>query len=308
MNHAATPSISNESWLLLILLSILWGGSFLFIGIAVKELPSLLIVFVRVAIAAAVLLPVHWLLQGALPRDAKTWIAVGGMSIVNNVIPFSLIVYGQHSITSGLASVINASTPFFGAVFMAVAAIETLRKSKIAGLVIGLVGVMVLRGVSLTDFNQESLGILAVLAASASYGVSSLWAKKRLGGVPPVTSATCQLMCSSIVMALLVAVFSDYTLLGQASFKTWAALAGLAVFSTSIAYLLFFRIIATAGPSVVLLVTMLIPVPAIIMGSVFLGEVIVPREIAGAALIALGLLVIDGRALAALRRSSPTKP
>jgi drug/metabolite transporter (DMT)-like permease len=229
------------------------------------------------------------------------------MSVMNNVIPFSLIVYGQHSITAGLASVINATTPFFGAAVMAIASVETLRGSKIAGLMVGLLGVAVLRGISLADFNQESLGTLAVLAASASYGVSSLWAKKRLLGVPPVTSATCQLLCSTVFMAVFVAVFSDFKLLGEASFKTWIALVALAVFSTSIAYLLFFRIIATAGSSVVLLVTMLIPVPAIIMGTFFLGEPIVPREIAGAALIGLGLLVIDGRALAALRRAGLAK-
>ncbi len=304
MANSNTPTISNQSWFLLLLLSVLWGGSFLFVGIAVKELPSLLIVFVRVALAAAVLVPVHLIMQGALPRDARTWVAVGGMSVMNNVIPFSLIVYGQHSITAGVASVINATTPFFGAGVMAIAGVEALRGSKIAGLAIGFAGVAVLRGLSLADFNQESLGMLAVLAASASYGVSSLWAKKRLVGLPPVTSATCQLLCSSVLMAVLVSMFSDFRLLGDASFKTWMALAGLAVFSTSIAYLLFFRIIATAGASVVLLVTMLIPVPAIIMGTLFLDEVIVLREIAGAALIGLGLLVIDGRAMQLFRRLS----
>jgi drug/metabolite transporter (DMT)-like permease len=294
---ASPQGISKTSWLLLGLLSILWGGSFLFIGIAVKELPSLLIVFVRVVIAAAVLLPAHFVMQGALPLDRRTWIAAGGMAVFNNVIPFSLIVYGQHMISAGLASVINATTPFFGAIIMALAGAEALSGRKTAGIFIGVVGVAMLRGFSLGGSGPEQLGILSVLVASMFYGASSLWAKKTLGGIPPVTTATCQLICSSIMMLAIVSMFSDVTLLSRASGKTWLALIALALFSTSLAYLLFFRIIATAGASVVLLVTMIIPVPASIMAWLVLGDALSLREIAGAALIGVGLLVIDGRAV-----------
>jgi drug/metabolite transporter (DMT)-like permease len=286
---------------LLGMLSVLWGGSFLFIGIAVKELPSLLIVFARVSIAAAVLLPVHFLMQGPLPRDRRTWIAAGGMAIMNNIIPFSLIVYGQHLISAGLASVINATTPFFGAIVMAVAGAEALSGRKTAGIIIGVAGVAVLRGFSFGGGGPEQIGVLAVLAASMGYGASSLWAKRTLGGIPPITTATCQLICSSILMLVIVTVFSDVTMFAQASAKTWIALIALAVLSTSLAYLLFFRIIATAGASVVLLVTMIIPVPASILAWLVLGDVLTSREFAGAALIGVGLLVIDGRALRYLR-------
>jgi drug/metabolite transporter (DMT)-like permease len=293
-------SIDNQSWALLLLLSVLWGGSFIFIGFAVKELPSLLIVFTRVALAAAILLPVHFLLQGALPKDRNIWIAVVGMSIVNNVIPFTLIVYGQHHITAGLASVINATTPMFGAAVMAIAGAESLTARKFAGLLLGLLGVIVLRGLSICDLNQETIGILAVLAASASYGAGSLWAKNRLKGIPPVTSATGQLLCSTLFMGFLVAVFSTPSQLFQVSTESWLALIGLALISTAIAYLIFFRIIARAGPSVVLLVTMLIPVSAIAMGYVFLGERLSMREVTGTLIIGLALVIIDGRAISAL--------
>ena len=265
------------------------------IGIAVKELPSLLIVFARVAIAGAVLVPVHLIVQGALPHDRYTWIATGGMALLNNVIPFSLIVYGQHLISASLASVINATTPFFGAFIMAVAGAEALSGRKLVGIIIGILGVVVLRGFSLGGGGTEQLGIFAVLTASMSYGASSLWAKRNLGGIPPITSATCQLICSSIMMMVVVTLFSDIALLGQAGAETWWALIGLAVLSTSLAYLLFFRIIATSGASVVLLVTMIIPVPASIMAWLVLGDKLTLREIAGAAVIGLGLLVIDGR-------------
>jgi drug/metabolite transporter (DMT)-like permease len=299
--NTASQGISRSSWLLLGMLSVLWGGSFLFIGIAVKELPSLLIVFARVIIAAAVLLPVHFLMQGALPRDRRTWIAAGGMAVMNNIVPFSLIVYAQHLISAGLASVINATTPFFGAVVMAVAGAEALSGRKSAGIVIGVIGVAVLRGFSFGGGEPEHIGVLAVLAASMGYGASSLWAKKTLGGIPPITTATCQLICSSVMMVVIVSLFSDVSQFAQASAKTWLALIALAVLSTSLAYLLFFRIIATAGASVVLLVTMIIPVPASILAWLVLGDALTLREIAGAALIGVGLLVIDGRAVRYLR-------
>jgi drug/metabolite transporter (DMT)-like permease len=291
----AEPHIATADWVRLCILSVLWGASFLFIGIAVKELDSLLIVFARVAIAALVLVPVHLVLKGGLPRDRSTWVKLGVMSILNNVIPFTAIVYGQHFITAGLASVINATTPLFGAVIMAVAAVEALTRRKITGLLLGLAGVVILKGVGFADLNQQTIGILAVMLASLSYALSGLWAKKNITGIPPVTSATCQLIVSSVVMAVLMLLFSDVTRLGNASSSAWFALIALAVVSTSIAYLIFFRIIASAGPSVVLLVTMMIPVSAIAMGAVFLDEALLMREIVGAVVIGLGLLVIDGR-------------
>jgi drug/metabolite transporter (DMT)-like permease len=297
MTTTSANTIESRDWLLLLILSLLWGGSFLFVGIAVKELPALLIVFARVGIAAAVLVPAHLILQGPLPRSANMWIAAIGMAFLNNVIPFTAIAYGQHSITVGLASVINATTPLFGAVIMTLAGAEVLTGQKIAGLLLGLAGVFVLRGLGIADLNQETLGILAVLLASASYGASSLWAKKKLKDVPPMTSATCQLLCSTVVMGLLVVMFADPAQYLATSGPTWTALIALAVISTSIAYLIFFRIIASAGPSVVLLVTMLIPVSAIVLGAIFLDERLSPNELIGTLMIGCALLVIDGRVL-----------
>jgi drug/metabolite transporter (DMT)-like permease len=292
-----TGQIATADWIRLGILSLLWGASFLFIGIAVRELDSLLIVFARVAMAAVVLVPVHFVLQGSLPRDRTIWFKIGVMSILNNVIPFSAIVYGQHYITAGLASVINATTPLFGALIMAVAAAEALTGRKIAGLLLGFAGVVLLKGVGLVELNQQTVGIFAVILASFSYALSGLWAKKHIVGIAPVTSATCQLIVSSIIMGVLVTLFSDVTRLSAVSNGTWLALIGLSVISTAIAYLIFFRIIQTSGPSVVLLVTMMIPVSAIAMGAVFLNEALLPREIIGTLVIGVGLLVIDGRVL-----------
>jgi drug/metabolite transporter (DMT)-like permease len=287
----------GQSWALLILLSIIWGGSFFFVGIAVNELPALLIVFARVAVAALILVPVHLILLGPLPRDRKTWIVCGGMSIFNNVLPFTAIAWGQHHIGSGLAAVINATTPIFGALLMAMAGLEGLTWRKSLALLLGLFGVVVLKGGSFGDLGPQSLGIFAVLFASACYGVSTVWSKWHLVGIPPMTLATCQLTGSSLVMALLVMLFAEPALYFQASAPTLMAVLALAALSTSIAYLIFFRIIARAGPSFVVLVTMLVPVSAIALGTLFLGEKLEFYEIAGALMIGLALVVIDGRVL-----------
>ncbi|MCA0432550.1 MAG: DMT family transporter [Proteobacteria bacterium] len=289
--------IVREDWVLLVVLSILWGGSFIFIGVAVKELPALLIVLARVVLAAAILLPLHFWLQGPLPRDRRSWTSFFVMSLTNNVIPFTAIVYGQHFITAGLASVINATTPLFAAVVMATAGVEGLTRRKSVGLFLGIAGVVVLRGVGFADLGQETIGILSCLLASASYGFGALWAKKRLTGIPAVTSATGQLLCSSLTVAILALLFAEPSQFLAVSSHAWLAILGLAILSTAVAYLLFFKIITRSGPMAANLVTMLIPVSAIAMGAAYLGERITANEVLGAVLIGFALLIIDGQLL-----------
>jgi drug/metabolite transporter (DMT)-like permease len=286
-----------QSWALLVVLAAIWGGSFMFIGVAVKELPSLLIVLARVSMAAAILLPIHFILIGKLPADRKSWIACAGMSIMNNVIPFTLITWGQHHIASGLASVINATTPMFAAIFMALAAYEAITLRKSIALLVGVAGVVILQGADFSNLGDQSLGILAVIVAAAFYGLSAPWSKKMLVGIPPLTIATCQLLISSVIMAAIVLPTQDIGLYAKASIQTWAALVALAALATSLAYLLFFRIIARAGASFVSLVTMLVPVSAIGLGYLFLNETLSTHEIIGALVICLSLVIIDGRAL-----------
>lgn len=293
----AEQKIDAQSWILLLILSVIWGGSFMFIGVAVKELPPLLIVLARVGIAAAILIPVHLLFQGKLPHDPRIWLACGGMSIMNNVIPFTAISWGQQYIAGGLASVINATTPMFAALFMALAGLESITPRKSIALGLGLAGVLVLKGGGFGDLGAQTLGILAVVLASACYGLSAPWSKVRLVGIPPLTTATLQLAMSSVIMAVIVVLFAEPADYALASRETWISLVLLAAVSTSVAYLLFFRIIARAGPSFVSLVTMIIPVSAILMGYVVLNERLTINEVIGALIIGLALVVIDGRAL-----------
>lgn len=296
MNKAPEQRIDGQSWAMLAVLALIWGGSFMFIGVAVKELPALLIVLARVAIAAVILLPLHLIFQGPLPRDSRTWISCGVMSVMNNVLPFTAISWGQHHIASGLASVINATTPMFAAIAMSLFALESITLRKGMALIVGFIGVLVLKGGNFGDLGAQTYGILAVTFASLCYGFSTPWSKTRLMGIPPLTTATCQLTISAVMMAILVLLFSEPARYAAVSTKVWLALFGLAALSTSLAYLIFFRIIRRSGPSFVSLVTMLVPVSAILLGYVVLGETLSLHEVMGALIIGLALLIIDGRA------------
>lgn len=299
----AAPVMNLQDWGLLVFLSLLWGGSFMFVGLAIKEMSPFLIVLSRVVIAAAILLPVHWLLQGPLPCDARSWISFAGVSVTNNIIPFTLFTVGQSMISSGLASVINATTPLFTLSILALAGLESFSARKVIGLVFGLAGVAVIKGMTPFGSGTEALGILLCLLAAVSYGFGSLWAKQRLMQVPPLTASTGQLLCSSLLMGVIVVVFDDVRPIAGVSATGWSAILGLAVLSTAVAYIVFFRLITHAGPANANLVTMLIPVSAILMGYLVLDEKLKSNEIAGALIIILALVIIDGRALTWLNRS-----
>ena len=301
MSSPGHHHIPLSVWGMLLLLSVIWGGSYLFVGIAVKDLSPLVIVMTRVIIAAAALLPLHLLLVGPLPRDREAWTAIIGLSVFNNVIPFTLIVTGQTMIASGLASVINATAPLFGVACIAAAGLEPLIPRKVLGILIGILGVAVLKGGTLLGQSSQGLGILLCLGAAASYGVGSLWAKLKLKNTPPLSMATAQLLCSSAIMTVLAFSFDNPSQLLAASTESWLAILGLSLLSTSLAYIIFFRVVARSGPANVLLVTMLIPVSAIAMGFAFLGETLDMMEIIGTIIIILALIVIDGRALKAVQ-------
>jgi drug/metabolite transporter (DMT)-like permease len=295
-------TIDRHTWLLLVLLSILWGGAFFFIGVAVRELPPFTIVLVRVALGALFLIPLLRPFGGAWPKSLAGWMPFLGMGLLNNVIPFSLLVAGQTYISSGLASVLNATTPLFTVLVLAGFGDERLIARRVAGVLIGLAGVVVLRAPWLDQSHGQSVGMLLCLAAALSYGFSGWWAQRKLTGVPPITSATCQLICSSIVMAVIAAAYDRPWQLPLPDTATVLSLVGLAGLGTSLAYIVFFQIINRSGPSNVMLVTLLIPVTAILLGFLVLGEPISIHEIAGALIIASALLVIDGRILGWLRR------
>jgi drug/metabolite transporter (DMT)-like permease len=297
------PRIDGRDWALLGVLSVLWGGSFFFNGVALKELPPFTLVFLRVALAALILLPVLRAYRIGFPRALSGWRPFFGIALLNNVLPFSLIVMGQTYIPSGLASILNATTPLFTVLVMAASGDEKLLMRRVGGVVVGLIGVIILHGQDIGFNNSQGVGILLCLAAAFSYGLSALYARRKLSDSPALATATFQLLASSLMMAMVAAIVDRPWQLPMPGATTWLAMAGLAGLSTALAYIVFFQILRRSGSTNVMLVTLLIPVTAILLGYLVLGERISGREIIGAVVIGSALLLIDGRVFNLARRA-----
>ena len=295
-------SIDARDWLLLGLLSILWGGSFFFNGVVLRELPPFTLVLLRVALAALMLLPLLWLYRIRFPSGLSGWTPFIAIGLFNNVLPFSLIVVGQTFIPGGLASILNATTPPFTVAVMTAAGEEKLQARRIAGVIVGLIGVVILHGDGLGLERGQGLGILLCLAAAFSYGVSALVARRLLSDVPPLGAATFQMLASAAMMTVVAGFVERPWRLPMPGATTWLAVIGLAGLSTALAYIVFFQILRRSGATNVMLVTLLIPVTAILLGVLVLGETISLREIVGALVIGSALLLIDGRVLRLLQR------
>jgi len=298
-----TPkTMDRQDWCLLILLSILGGSTYFFAGVAVKELPPLTVVLVRVFLASLLLLPLFWYSGHSLPRSFSGWLPFMGMGLLNNVLPFGFIFAGQTLITVGLSSIINAMTPLFTVLVMAAFLEERLTVSRAIGVLLGVVGVAVLQGFDGSLIGSQTLGIILCMAGALSYGFAALWGRKFLTGVPALKSATCQLISSTLIIAVVVGVIDKPWTLPIPSVEVMFSLLALAVFGTAFGYIVFFRILVHAGASNAMLVTLLIPVTALILGNIFLDEVVQAKEIIGALIIGAGFLFIDGRVIHYLTR------
>jgi Predicted permeases len=304
-------TMAASDWALLILLSIVWGGSFLFVGIAVKELPPLTIVALRVALAAIVLRLVLAVMGMSLPRARRVWAAFLVMGILNNAIPFTLIVWGQSHIASGLASILNATTPLFTVVVAhALTADEQLTGQRLAGVVVGFAGVAIMIGAAAFNVRDASVPAqVAVLGAALSYAFAGVFGRRfKAMGLAPLPSAAGQVTASSLLLLPMALLVDRPWTLPVPSSGALMSVAGLALLSTAFAYILFFRLLARAGATNVGLVTFLIPVSAILFGSLILGERLEPRHFAGMGLIGAGLILIDGRLLSGLRGVCAPRP
>ncbi len=305
MNGGINLTMGPREWAMLLLLSVLWGGSFFFIEVAVRTVPPLTLVLLRVSLAAAILLFVLRATGRSFPFGRATLLPFLLLALLNNALPFSLFAWGQQHIASGLASILNATTPLW-AVLVAHAFTEDEKATplKIAGVAIGFSGVALMIGgdLLLQIGGAGLLAQLACLGATLSYALAGVYARRfRRMGVPPISVSAGQLTASVIVMLPLAMIFEQPWRGGFPPAEALAAILALAAFSTALAYILYFRLIATAGATNAILVTFLIPVTAILLGSGILGEVLAPRHFAGMALIALGLAAIDGRVAAKMR-------
>ncbi|MGF1909317.1 DMT family transporter [Vibrio kasasachensis] len=297
MTSSITNAMSSKAWAMLILLSIIWGGSFFFIGTAVKELPPLTIVMLRVGIATVVLWAIVLTIGLRPPKSLKIWGAFLGMGLLNNVIPFALIVWGQTQIESGLAAILNASAPIF-AVVVAGLLLPDERPTplKLFGVVFAFIGVVVIIGVPALNGKGQLLAQLAVVAAALFYAFGGVYGRRfKAFKIDPVVTAAGQVTGSTIIL-IPIALFVDGPIdVLSVSTHVWGAMLGLAVLSTAIAYVLYFKILELAGATNVLLVTLLVPVSAILLGWLFLNESLDIAHLLGMLLIAFGLSAIDGR-------------
>lgn len=296
--------ISAFAWGLLLALACIWGASFLSIRVALDEIGPLTAVAHRVGWAALVLWAVVLICRLPLPRGRAVWIGFLGMGILNNVIPFTLMAWGQLHIPSGLTSIFNATTAIFGVLVAALLlSDERLSLRKGIGVLIGFIGVAVAIGLdNLRNFDIRSLAQLAVLAGTVSYAFAGVWARKRLTGLAPQVAAAGMLTTSSVIMLPLAWAIEGPIRLDLQP-RTLIAIAYYALAATAMAYLIYYRVLALAGSGNLMLVTLMIPPVAIVLGAWVLNETLQPNAYAGFGLLALGLVVIDGRFLRLIDRS-----
>jgi drug/metabolite transporter (DMT)-like permease len=303
MQTMTNPRIDLKSALLLLALAALWGGSFLFAGIALKEVPPLTITLHRVFWAVLALLALVWGQGIRFPRSWRIWGAYLVMGALNNAIPFSLIFWGQTQIESGLASILNGTTAVFGAVVAGMLLKdEPLTARKLIGAGFGLAGVAaIMGGEALVRFDPGNLAQLAILGAALSYAFASVWGKVMLKGIPPQMNALGMLMGSTVLM-IPVVLWVDGPPSLALSAGVWQALLALALLSTVLAYQIYFTILARSGAANLMLVTLMIPPFAVGFGVMFLDEAPGPEAAVGFALIAMGLAVTDGRLFQAIKK------
>ena len=302
INRTMTPT----EWGLILALGLLWGGSYFYVAVALEALHPLTIVAIRVAGGGALLYLVVRATGGRMPRDLDTWRGFFMMGLVNNVIPFSLIAWAQSHVESGAAAILNATTPLF-AVLVAhyLTHDEKMSPLRVGGVIIGFGGVVIMIGPdALAGATTDVLADLALLLASVFYAYSGVYGRRfSRAGLKPLVTATGQITASTVMMVPIALIVDQPWTVAMPGAGVWAALFGLAAISTTLAYVMYYRILATAGAVNLLLVTFLVPVSAILLGALFLGERLSANHYLGMAAIALGLAAIDGRVVRGLRRN-----
>ena len=294
--------MNRSDWLTLIALAVIWGAAFMFISVAVREVDPMTYVWLRLTMAAAAMWLFLWWRgeKAGLPR--QVWGSILVLALFNNAIPFILFGWGQTHIASGLAAILNSTTPIWGVVVAHLYTDdEKLSGRKLAGVLLGFAGVTVMIGPALLEsLGTNVLAQLACVTAALCYAFAGVWARRYRGmGVKPISVTTGQLTAGALLMLPLALAVDRPWLDALPSLKALGAIAALAIVCSAFAYILYFRLIDRAGATNALLVTLLVPPVAIVLGALVLNEVVELRDFAGLALIALGLAAIDGRLLKA---------
>jgi len=307
----ATPMINSvmnrAEWGILLALALIWGAAFFFIKVAVTHVDPLTYVWLRLSIAAAALSLLMWWRGDRLDLPLAVWGAILLLALLNNMIPFVLFGWGQQRIATGLASILNATTPIWGVIVAHLwTRDERLTVAKLIGVLVGFAGVATMIGPDLLlNGDGTALPQIACLAAALCYALAGVWARRfKALGVPPIKIAAGQLIVGALAMAPIALAIDRPWLDPLPPLEAWAAIIALALFCTALGYVLYFRLIASAGATNALLVTLLVPPTAILLGWLLLGERLTGGQFAGLAFIAFGLALIDGRLLAPLRRKA----
>ena len=289
-------NMTPRTWLLMLLLGLIWGGTFFLSEILLLELSPFQIVFHRVSIAALVMVLYITVKGIALPQDGRTWLALAVMGLLNNAIPFSAIVFGQQYITGGMASILNSTTAFFGVMLSGIfLKEEAITMPKVIGVMMGILGVIIIMGFdTLSSFSLTNIGQILIIVSSISYAFASIWGKFQVKNLGVEVTATGMLITSSVWMFILATLIEGLPF-ETLSMRSTLSLLTLAILCTSVAYLLYFAILKQAGAANLTLVTIIIPPFALILDAVALGEMVSLQELIGFAVISLGLLVISGK-------------
>lgn len=295
--------MNRGDWLILGALALIWGSAFFFIGVAVRHVQPLTYVWLRLMIAAAGMWVFVKAKGGTVDLPPKVWESMVVLALLNNAIPFVLIGWGEVHIASGLAAILNATTPIWGVlVAHFLTHDERMSARKLAGVLLGFAGVLAMMGpMLLSKLGTGTLAQIACVVAALLYALAAVWARRfRRLGISPLTVTTGQLTAGALIMFPVAMVVDQPWTEPFPPLSAWAAIAALALLCSAFAYVLYFRLIDHAGATNALLVTLLVPPVAILLGVLFLGETLAPEDIAGLVLIALGLAAIDGRLVAAL--------
>ena len=308
MTTAPAPRrMDATDWLIVAALSAMWGCAFFFLAIQLTALPAFTIVLLRVGGAAVLLL--GWAaVAGVKLPGPKLWFAFVVLALLNNVVPFALYAFAQQTITSGLAGILNATTPLWGVLVAHLfTRDERATPAKVSGVLLGFAGVAVMTGTdALGGLGGDALAQLACLGATLCYALAAIWARRFVdAGVTPLGVATGQLTAATAVMIPLALIVDRPWMLTMPGANVWGAAIGMVLVSTVFAYILYFRLVERAGASNSLLVTFTIPIVAVLLGVAVLGEALLPKHLIGMALIALGLAAIDGRVWQRLTRRLP---
>ena len=289
--------ISARAWGELLLLAMIWGGSFIANRLAINEIGVLGTVAFRVC-GACLLLWMYVALRGLpVPRSPRIWGAFLVMGALNNAIPFSLITWAQLTVPSGLAAILNASTALMGVVVASIVfRDERLTGRRLGGVLLGLSGVTVVIGLqALTALDLTSLGQLAIILASICYAFASTFGRHFATGQPPEVAAAGMLTVSSLIMVPLALAHDGVPNFAAWHPATFVALGYHGIVSSALAFLCFYRLLRVAGAGNASLVTLMIAPVSVVVGAVLFGETLTAADYAGFVLLALGLLVIDGR-------------